>query len=292
MPAFSHRFYDRPTTAYGYSPAMKAMMDARYLQVMGKTELISAMQRVQPAYAFPHDAFIEPLNVNPLAFNSYNSKNMSRDQFFAIGGDGNLQASEYMMGKRIENLREHMFYSVFLAFKNITKEITATEAIKIANEQMTILGPAVGRQMNVLKSNVKIVMQKLWNAGRLPKIPDVMYSETGQVPYEVNFTSFLTAAQKSNDMRSLQNAIAMSEPFIQADPTARHKINAYRGLDAVWESTNADPTILNDDETAMEAVEAEAKAQQQREEMAINAASASTAKDASQAAKNFTAAQA
>jgi hypothetical protein len=135
-------------------------------------------------------------------------------------------------------------------------------------------------------------MQKLWNAGRLPKIPDVMYSETGQVPYEVNFTSFLTAAQKSNDMRALQNAIAMSEPFIQADPTARHKINSYRGLDAVWESTNADPTILNDDETAMEAVEAEARAQQQQEQMAVDASSASTAKDASQAAKNFTAAQA
>jgi hypothetical protein len=227
-----------------------------------------------------------------MAANTYNSKNMSRDQFFAIGGDGNLQASEYMMNKRIENLREHMFYPVFLAFKNITKEITATEAIKIANEQMTILGPAVGRDMNRTKANITVTMQKLWNAGRLPKVPDVMYSETGQVPFEINFTSFLAAAQKSNDMRSLQNAIAMAAPFIELDPTARHKINAYRGLDAVWESTNTDPTILNDDETAMEAVEAEAEAQQRQEQMAIDASSASTAKDASQAAKNFTAAQA
>jgi len=74
---------------------------------------------------------------------------MSRDQMFTIGGDGNLQAAEYAINKRVENLREHMFYSVFLAFKNISKEITATEAIKIANEQMTMLGPAVGQKMNL-----------------------------------------------------------------------------------------------------------------------------------------------
>jgi len=292
MPACSHRFYTRTTTPYGYSPAMKAMLDARYLQVMGKTELVAAMQKVQPAYAFPHDAFIQPVDFNPLSLNTYNSKNMSRDQMFTIGGDGNLQAAEYAINKRVENLREHMFYSVFLAFKNISKEITATEAIKIANEQMTMLGPAVGQKMNCLKANVKIVVQKLWNVGRLPKIPDVMYDKDGQVPYEVNFTSFLTAAQKSNDMRSLQNAVQMSMPFIQADPTAIHKINAWRGLDAVWQSTNADPTILNDDKTAMEAVQAQARAQQKQEQMSLDAASASTAKDASQAAKNFAAAQA
>jgi hypothetical protein len=119
-----------------------------------------------------------------------------------------------------------------------------------------------------------------------------MYSETGQVPFEINFTSYLAAAQKQNDMRAMQNAIAMAEPFIGLDPTARHKINAWRGLDAVFESTNADRTILNDDKTAMEAVEAEARRQEQQEQQAIDASSASTAKDASQAAKNFTAAQA
>jgi len=109
MPACSHRFYTRTTTPYGYSPAMKAMLDARYLQVMGKTELVAAMQKVQPAYAFPHDAFIQPVDFNPLSLNTYNSKNMSRDQMFTIGGDGNLQAAEYAINKRVENLREHMF---------------------------------------------------------------------------------------------------------------------------------------------------------------------------------------
>jgi hypothetical protein len=290
MPAASHRFYTRTTSPYGYSPAMKAMLDARYLQVMGKTELVAAMQKVQPAYAFPHDAFIQPVDFNPLALNTYNAKNMSRDQMFPIGGDGNLQASEYAINKRVDNLREHMFYSVFLAFKNISKELTATEAIKIANEQMTMLGPAVGRKMNTLKAMIKPTVQKIWDAGRLPPIPDVMYDETGQVPYEINFTSFLTAAQKSNDMRSIQNAVQMAMPFIQADPTAIHKVNAWRGMDAVWEATNADRTILNDDKTAMEAVQAQAQQQAKQEQMAIDASSASTAKDQSQAAKNFAAA--
>jgi hypothetical protein len=79
----------------------------------------------------------------------------------------------------------------------------------------------------------------------------------------------------------------MAMPFIQADPTAIHKVNAWRGIDAVWESTNADPTILNDDKTAMEAVQAQAQQQAKQEQMAIDASSASTAKDQSQAAKNF-----
>jgi hypothetical protein len=291
MPAFSHRFYTRPSTPYGYSPAMKAMMDARYLQVMGKTELISAMQKVQPAYAFPHDAFLEPVNFNPLALNTYNSKNMNRDQMFPIGGDGNLQASEYAIQKRVENLKDHMFYNVFLAFQGITKEMTVPEVMQRANEQMTILGPAVGRGMNVLKASTGIVMNKIGARGRLPKIPDVMYDEDGNVPYEVNFTSVLTSAQKAGEIRALQNAIALSEPFIMNDPTARHKINSWRGIDSVFAASNADPTVVNDDETAMELVNAEAEAQAKKEEMEMMVAGAGAAKDAGAAEKNFAQAQ-
>jgi hypothetical protein len=184
-------------------------------------------------------------------------------------------------------MKEHMFYNVFLVFKGITKEMTAEEAIRLANEQMTILGPAVGRDLNVLKNILRIVVQKAHDRGRLPEIPDIMYDENGDVPYEIDFTSILASAQRSTDMRAMQNAIAMASPFIQLDPSSVSKIDAYRGIDSAWDVAGADKTVIRDTDEAMKIVAEQTKQQQMAQEVAMLQGGAKAMKDMSAADKNY-----
>ncbi|MCK5613293.1 hypothetical protein KAR91_66085, partial [Candidatus Pacearchaeota archaeon] len=85
LPAWTHRFYKRPAIPYGFSPAMKALMDVRYCGVMSKTELIEAMKQSSPALAVPEDAFLMDLDFNPSAVNTYDSTDLNKDKIFPIG---------------------------------------------------------------------------------------------------------------------------------------------------------------------------------------------------------------
>jgi len=289
LPCFTHRFYTRLGSPYGYSPAMCALMDARYLQVMGKTELLSAQQKSLPAIAFPSGSFLAPLNLNPLAPNAYDpTKLTGKDGVFPLGGWGDIKVNELMLEKRVENMREHLFYNSFRAFKNITKEMTRAEVIEKANEEMTILGPAVGRYMNVLQGITRITLEKLYKAGRLPELPGELIQNPN---YEIEFTSVLALAQKSTDMQALQVALAMSGQIAQFDPTVIHKIDTFKAIDAVWNITGADPTIRRDDDEAMESIKAAAQQQQAQEEMAAATGASQVAKNMSTAERNMAKAQ-
>jgi hypothetical protein len=282
MPCFTHRFYTRLGTPYGYSPAMCALSDARYLQVMAKTEMLSAQQKSLPAMAFPNGSFLQPLNLNPLAMNAYDpTKLAGKDGVFPLGGYGDIKTNELMLEKRIANMKEHLFYDSFLAFQNITKEMTVPEVMQRANERMTLLGPAVGRFMGVLNGAIGITLEKAFKAGKLPPLPGELIENPN---YEIDFTSVLTLAQKSADMQALQTALAMAGQIAQFDPTVLHKIDTFRAIDAVWDITGADPTVRKDDEEAMKSIEAASQQQQQQEQMAM-------ANEASQVAKNMSTAE-
>lgn len=289
IPCFTHRFYTRIDSPYAYSPAMCALMDARYVQVMGMTELQSAQQKSLPALAYPNGSFLQPLNLNPLAMNAYDpTKLAGKDGVFPLGGWGDIKTNEMMLEKRYQSLKEHLFYDVFLAFQGITKEMTRAEVIERANERMTLLGPAVGRFMDVLKGVIGITLEKAYKAGKLPPLPGELIENPN---YEIEFTSVLTLAQKSTDMQALQTALAMTGQIAQFDPTVLNKIDTFKAVDAVWDITGADPTVRRDDEEAMKIIEMNAKQQQQQEQMAMVDQASQVAKNMSTAERNMAKAQ-
>ena len=120
MPAFTHRFYKRSNIAYGFSPAMMALMNSRYASTMANTQLISAMMHAQPAYAVPSDTFLQPLNFNPLQINEYDSRDPIKDKVMPLGLGGDTQVNEMMLQKQYENMKEAMFYNAFVSFQGIT----------------------------------------------------------------------------------------------------------------------------------------------------------------------------
>lgn len=283
MPIFEHRFYKRDHMPYGFGTGAMALMDVRYANAMAKTQIIQAMKASAPAWAIPHDAFLQPLSFNPDAINVYDADELTKDKVFPIGTAGDVNINEMMLEKRYQAIKDHTFYDVFLAFQNITKQMTIPEVMQKVNERMTLLGPAVGRYATVLKNVIHETLVRAWEAGRLPPLPDELMQNPS---YDVDFTSVLMLAQKNTDMQALQTALAMSAQIAQFDPTAIKKVDTMRAVDSVWDITGADPSVRRDTKDVMAEVEQEQQMQAEMLQMQAAGQQAKTAKDVAQAQKS------
>ena len=285
-PAFCHRFDKRPFMPWGFSPAMKALPFARLLNAIAKTNLRSMMKHTDPPIAVPHNAFLAPFNMNPRAINTY-KKDVMQDgkDIFAFGNFGDpsvgLQAVEYYSGK----VKTLMYQDVFLSFSNITKDMNNPEIMERINEKMTMLGPAVGREVDErLSPVIQRTIGILWRRGRLPEPPDELIDNPG---YEIDFVGTLAMAQRRAELNTLATGLSMIGNMAQYAPEVLDKINPDKVTDEVWSITGAPIKVLRDDDEVRQIREGRAQAHMEQQEMATIQAGASTAKDIGAAEASF-----
>ena len=286
FPAFCHRFDKRPFISWGFSPAMKALPFARLLNTMAKTNLRTMMKATDPPIAVPHNAFLAPFNMNPRAINSY-KKDIMQDgkDIFAFGNFGDpqvgLSAVEYYSGK----VKTLMYQDVFLAFSNITKDMNNPEIMERINEKMTMLGPAVGRYLDEVISNViKRTIGILHRRGRLPEPPREILENPS---YEIDFVGVLAQAQRRTELNTLVTGLTMISQMAQYTPEVLDNINPDKVTQEVWAITGAPIKVLRDDGEVKEIREGRAQASMQQQEMMQMAGGAQIAKDAGAAEKSF-----
>lgn len=285
MPCVAHRFYKRPHVVYGYSPAMKALPYVRMVNTMNDTMLRAAMKQADPPIALPDNAFLGTPNFNPRAINYYERGSLSpKDEIFPIGNFGNPQIGIEQLRYYQEQIRSIMFYDTFLAFSELTKQMTVPEVMERISEKMTVLGPAVGRMMNdVLQPLVEKVVVTLYEENRLPRMPDVMMQNPN---FEVKFVGRLVQSQRQSEVNNIVNALSIAGQISQFKPEVLDKINGDKAVEQVFNITGVSTDLLNSDEEVRAIREARAESQAQTDEMAAAQSLAQTYKDAAQGDKN------
>jgi hypothetical protein len=285
MPAVAHRFYKRPNIAYGFSPAMKALPWIRMINTMADTMLRAAMKNTDPALAVPDSGFLAPMDFNPRAVNYYKKGKLDPTKDIApIGNYGNVNIGFETIQYYSEKAGNMMFKDAFINFTNVTKQMTVPEVMQRANEQMTLLGPAVGRYMDdVLQPLVERTIGMLWRKGKLPPIPNEMMLNP---EYDVKFVGRLAQAQKQSEMNNLTNALSIAGQIATFKPEVLQKINGDAAMDEVWGVTNAPASILFDEGEVGEIRQAQAQMMEQQQKMEMLSAASAAGKDATQADKN------
>lgn len=290
MPCVAHRFYKRSQVVYGYSPAMKALPYARMLNTVSDTMLRAAMKQSDPAVALPDDAFLGTPNFNPRAINYYQRGKLDpKNEIFPIGNYGNPHFTVETLEYYKTQLRDQMFYNTFLAFSEMTKQMTVPEVMERVSEKMTTLGPAVGRFMNdVLQPLIEKVVLILWEENRLPKMPDVMMNDPS---YEVKFVGRLVQSQRQSEVNNIVNALAIAGQVAQFNPEAIDKVNTDATIDEIFDISGVSTRILNTDDRVREIREARSQAQAQEAQLMQAQAVAQTYKTAAEGEKNAKASQ-
>ena len=266
MPCVAHRFYKRPQIVYGYSPAMEALPYVRLVNTMTDTVLRASMKSADPALAIPDDAFLGIPNFNPRQINYYQRGKLSpKDDIYPLGNFGNLQVGLQELQYFQNQIKEIMFVNTFQAFADITKQMTVPEVMERVSEKMTLLGPAVGRFMNdVLQPLIEKVVFILFEANRLPRVPDIMLD---QPDFEVKFTGRLVQTQRQSELNNIINALTIAGQIAQMSPDALDKINTDQAVNDVFDISGVSAKILRSDQEVQEMRAARAQAQAQQEQM-------------------------
>jgi hypothetical protein len=289
FPAFCHRFDKRSFIPWGFSPAMKALPFARILNTIAKTNLRAMMKITDPPIAVPDNAFIMPFSGNPRAVNYYNKAKMEGKDIFAFGNFGDpaagMNATEYYAQK----VKTLMFYDVFLAFDNLTKQMNNPEVMERINEKMTMLGPAVGRYISEMINPAVIrTLGILYRKGRLPPIPDSLIMNPS---YEIDCISQLAQAQRRSELNSLMSGLSLIGQIAPVIPDALDKVNVDKVIDNAWEIIGASPKVLRDDEEVQAIREAKGRMAQQQMSMNMVEQGANVVKTGSEVDKNMAAAK-
>ena len=271
-PLMAHRFYKQSNSAWGYSPAMKAMLDVKQANKQAYTLLKTQMFETAPSVAVPENAFLFPLNNNPNAVNIYKRGSLSKDDIIRMPGGGSVNTGREALDYSVSRVKSLMFTDVFLAFDGVTKQMNNPEVYERIAEKMTMLGPAVGRFMSeILDPLLHRVVSLLFRQGKFSDPPEALL---GNPTYEIEYVSRLAQAQKNGELQALQSALTMTANHAQLDPSVLDKIKGDESVDVYFGVTGAPAQLIRDaDEVAaFRQQRAEAQASAQRTEDLHNSA--------------------
>lgn len=285
MPVVAHRFYKRAQVVYGYSPAMKALPYVRMANTISDTMLRAAMKQADPPIALPDDAFLGEPNFNPRQINYYRRGSMTpRDDIIPVGNYGQPAVGIEFLQYYQQQIRSLMFYETFQTFSSLTKQMTVPEVMERISEKMTLLGPAVGRFMNdVLQPLIEKVVFLLFEAGKLPPLPDAMQSDPR---FDVKFVGRLVQSQRQTEVNNIVNALTIAGQIAQFKPEVLDKINGDKAVDEIFDITGVSRDVVNDDAEVEAIRKQRAQAQAEAAELANAQSVAQTYKAAAEGVRN------
>lgn len=192
----------------GRSNAMKALPDARVLNALQKTSLKVAQKIADPVYLLPDDGVMRPFRTAPGSINYYRA-NM-KDAIGTLTNDANPAFIEDIS----ENIRERI-RKAFHVDQMLLREgpqMTATEVLQRAEEQLRMLGPAQGRFENeFLRPLVESLYSFAEDAGLIPEAPRGL-------SLRVKFKSTIARSQNMIEADNLNRMVGTLAPFIQLYP--------------------------------------------------------------------------
>jgi hypothetical protein len=258
-----HRFYKRANQVMGFSPCMDSLPFVRTLNTIVETNLVGAQTVIRPPLDVPDQGYITQFNLNPGALN-IRRNNLTKDQMIkpVITGSQPQIGIEFQELYR-KDIRQALFNDIFMAFSDITKQMTVPEVRERISEKMSMLGPAVGRyQTEFLGKIIHRVIAILLRKGVLPPLPDELIENPD---YKINFISPLALAQKTSDIGATQDMLMMVGQMSEVFPTVLDKVNSDMVVDVVAQARGVPMEILNDDDKVAEIRESRAQMQEMQE---------------------------
>jgi hypothetical protein len=285
FPKMTWRYVVAKPSPYAYCPAAFSLPENKALQAMSKSLLRAGEVAVDPAMMIPAELEGDVhLGPGPMGMNYYGED--PKRLIFPVHQPNNYPLAVQDREERRQLLREHFHVDFFLMLAQSQRQMTATEIIEKMGEKASVLSAAIGDLTTVLDQIIDYVFQIEYNAGRLPRIPDILAQFGGQ-NIDIVYQGPLAQAQRrlfetQNIKLGLEDVAMVGQIY----PEALDNINPDITLKELLQSDNFPQIALRDpDEVAAirqdraeRALEEQGKSDSERQ--------AETLKDYAQAFKN------
>jgi len=280
FPFFVPRFNKHNDDCYGSSPAMVSFPDIKMLNEMDKTIIRAAQIVIDPPISVPHDGYIMPIKWAPRGIN-YKLRASADEKIEPLITGANLPVGFEMEEQRRTAIKRAFFVDLFMLLAD-KQNMTATEVAARVEEKMLILAPTLGRLISeLLDPIITRTLNILLRNQLIPPPPMELDS------YKIEYTSPLARAQRMEDIKAINNTIAMIAPIAQGIPTVLDKINADKFADEIASINKVPPGIIRDENEVNEIRKARAEAAEAQMQMQALQGAADIAKTGSEAAKNL-----
>jgi hypothetical protein len=275
------RYEQAPTEAYGRSPAMDVLPSIKTLNEQKKTMLKQGHRVTDPVLLAHDDGVIDGFSMEP---GSINPGGVSKDGRLLVQPlpVGNVQAGHEMMLEEQALIKDTFLVSIFQILSE-NPEMTATEVMERTREKGILLAPTIGRQQSeYLGPLIDRELDILSRQGVLQPQPKMLKSAKGK--YKIVYDSPITRAQKAE---RVSGALRTMEAFgqyaqLSQNPAVLDTINMDVAAPQIADAYGVPPTWLNTPEDIAKI--RQARAQQQAQQTAIQAAPAAAAMMKTQAA--------
>lgn len=273
------RYVTAPRETYGRSPAMTVLADIKTANQQAKTLLQTGELVARPPMLLTDDGALGPFKMQPGAYN-----------YGALGPNGEILAAPLQVGANFpitlemqqetrRTINDAFLVELFRALIE-NPNMTATQAMLIAQQQGMLLGPTMGRQQSeLLGPLIEAEIDILSQASALPPPPDELDA------YEVEYNSPLSRAQRAEEGVAITRTLEQAAVVAQYDERAVRVLKGEDMLRDLAQINGLKPSHMRTPEE-MAALDAQ-EAQQQQIAETLGAAEV-----AAKAARDFAQAQA
>ena len=206
---------------YARGPGSMALGGTIELQLKTRAEA-EAMEKVnRPPMVGPPSLMNAPSNTRPDGI-TYVSTVEGKSQFYPayeIRPDiPAITASRKETQERIERIFYNpLFRAIEMLRNQVHGQVTATEIDALKAEQLTQLGPVLGRVLNEgIRPRIRRQLAIMHRAGLVPRMPD----SVRRAGLKIEFISMLTMAQRAAATAAIQRAWAFAQEIAPLAPTS------------------------------------------------------------------------
>lgn len=244
MPYISDVFYSDSNDPNGFSPFMDVLPWTKLLNAMARTVIRGGMKVVDPAVSVPSRGFQLPLNFNPAAIN-YRDPKTAHDALQMLMTNGRIEIGKDLMEYIAQQIKEGMFVPLFQTLNNITKQLSILEAQQLIAQNMSILGPVIGRFDYGTWSPMLFRLYGMLNrAGEIPPPPPALEGKSFRVVY----LGPLAKAQRQSEIAEIQTWIQDVHNIGGVMPSAYFHINEDNIINDMHRLRGLSPTYLREEE--------------------------------------------
>ena len=265
-------------SAYGWGPGSLAYPDVRTLNRYVELDLQARGKVVDPPILQRHDAVLGSLSLEPASINIVMAEGPLGDSVMPFESKARFDVNKDGID-RLERKISECFFGPLL--RQITKDMTATEAWIIQDETLRLLGPAAGRmQLELLGATIERTIAVLARAHQLPPPPDELVQAAFNADLDIVYEGPLARAQRSRDLVAIERKNAWLLGLAQWAPEIAHRAAQKFDWDAeaahVAEVTGYPSDLVLDDAAvkALRENQAQGEAAQQQLQMIGGAAQA------------------
>jgi hypothetical protein len=258
----------KPGSAYGISPAIKALDDVRLLNIAEDERIRLTQLSARPPLMVPN----KMQGQEKLVPEGYNYYYDADKLIFPINVGANFPITLEITQSMEDRIKDWFHVDFFLMLQQQDRQMTATEVMALQGEKAAVLGNMVANLNVALHKIIARSYDILLKQGKLPELPEAL-KET-QASLKVDFIGVLAQAQKKAHQYQgiaagvqIATAIAQLAPVVPAAQEALDVVDFDRLVKTGFEGSGVPQNIIREDDdiASIRKIRAQAQAAAQQQ---------------------------